>query len=250
MILWYASIYLRIDCDSGQNIVGRGMEKMGKITDGVDSAFKGLKTVIKLLVLVGIVVFIGRAAYILLSDHSVEAGKVAGTYKSVSFFNTGINLNEDGTYDHYEDNELVGHGTFEATKKSLNLYSNKEDVDLGSFRDSTYFEKQGDYYYMKRDGMQTVSFSQDSIYGQPPSFDENGRCDQTFGSMDDIYLVLLEDGTYSLTILSQEDWLMSGAYMGNYTLDGKILKLSYDGGEFVFIYDNDEIYFDVYEKQE
>ena len=65
MILWYASIYLRIDCDSGQNIVGRGMEKMGKITDGVDSAFKGLKTVIKLLVLVGIVVFIGRAAYIL-----------------------------------------------------------------------------------------------------------------------------------------------------------------------------------------
>ena len=207
---------------------------MGKITDGVDSAFKGLKTVIKLLVLVGIVVFIGRAAYILLSDHSVEAGKVAGTYKSVSFFNTGINLNEDGTYDHYEDNELVGHGTFEATKKSLNLYSNKEDVDLGSFRDSTYFEKQGDYYYMKRDGMQTV----------------NGRCDQTFGSMDDIYLVLLEDGTYSLTILSQEDWLMSGAYMGNYTLDGKILKLSYDGGEFVFIYDNDEIYFDVYEKQE
>lgn len=227
---------------------------MGNFSDGVNSIFKGIGTFIKLLVLLGIFLFFGRAAWVFIFDNSgknLEAVDVAGTYVSTSFFDSSIVLNADGTFNRYDGNVEMGRGTFEATEKRLVLQNTNTQFSDGD----NWFDIQEDYYYrttedMWVDGYGAAFFELDT-YGRNPEFDENGRSNQTFevnltgtARGDNVALTLNDDGTFVI----QNNNVVG--YEGTYKLQDKVLTLNYNEKTLIFIYDDDKIYFDVYEKQE
>lgn len=75
---------------------------MGKFSGAFAIVADSVKFVVKMIILIGIIAFVGRAAYIFITDRPIDASEVVGTYNSVSFFDGSIILHDNGTYDRYE----------------------------------------------------------------------------------------------------------------------------------------------------
>lgn len=174
---------------------------------------------------------------------------ITGTYKNITFLaDATITLNENETYDRTSPNEK---GTY--TTKRGGFVLTPSTVSEGG----TFAQYDDHYYYTVGE---TQCFSKDKEYGIAPTFDENGKSNQSFDAFyhsisdnqwDVIYLTLNEDGTFSLrdctrTMNTQTDGTL---YEGTYTLEGEVLSL--DCGDIVmpFLYLDDKIYFNVFEKQ-
>lgn len=227
---------------------------MGIFSDGINLMSKNIKTFIKLLVLLGILLILGRVIWVLIFDNpgkELEAVDVAGTYVSSSFFDSSIVLNTDGTFNRYEGNVERGRGTFEATEKRVVLHNANTTFSDGD----NSFDIRGPYYYrttedMWPDGYGAAFFELDT-YDRAPEFDENGRSNQTFevnltgtADGDDIALTLKDGGTFAI----KSNGVVG--YEGSYKLQDEVLTLTYNKGTLIFIYTDDKIFFDVYEKQE
>ena len=220
---------------------------MGKFSGAFAIVADSVKFVVKMIILIGIIAFVGRAAYIFITDRPIDASEVVGTYNSVSFFDGSIILHDNGTYDRYEGSTEMGKGIFEATTKSISFETDN------NFNESTnlFYKVDGYYYRVNKDTMNGwgAAYFETDDYGREVTFDNQGRSDQTFkvnltGSGDDVALTLNNDGSFVVTSNG-----VTG-YEGTYHLQDEILTLNYGEGSLVFIYTDDKIYFDVYEKQE
>lgn len=134
-------------------------------------------------------------------------------------------------------------------------------TEQGKSNSDEEFEKKDQYYYRTN---LICSFEEDDEYGIEPSFDEQGRTNQSFGVYYDritdekhksLSLTLNEDGTFVLSesvILIYEGKRVGDPVVreGEYTLNGYVLNLNYDGVDHPFLYLDDKIYFDVLEKVE
>ena len=220
-----------------------------------------MKKLLKIiLVVVGIFIafpilfYGGYFAWVLVSN---DQNDIVGRYQSVqtasgssiSGRDKTITFNENGTYDTGRGYK----GTYSVSPGYVQL-----DGDLSNsytFKDDHYLYTGNNFYW-----------GEDVEYGLEPTFDDNGRSNQTFtctytygftlaGETADGNLVA--DMQYRETILSLHN---DGTYEinddgnliseGTYQLEDDILRLNYDGGSMPLIYDGDKIYFDVYEKQE
>lgn len=170
-------------------------------------------------------------------DVDIENGEI----NSLSKYEETITFNGDGTYEMYP---IENKGMYEVNEPG------RIDLDGGS---TVYYLAEDRYLY----DPEISCLTEDDEYGRPPTFNEDGRMDQSF------YWQKLEgraiafdfnsDGTYKIEEILAEG-IDAGTPIliseGTYQLDGEILMLSYDGGSMPLIYDDDKIYFDVYEKQE
>ena len=180
---------------------------------------------------------------------------------SLSEEESSITFNENGTYDM---SPSASKGTYEVTSPGILR------LDSGliyNFIDDRYLFNTYDY-----------TLTEDEEYGLAPTFDDNGRTEQTFSyyyadsftletdpstgriletangdyvtntNYREIIFEFNDDGTYKIEERIN-DGLRELLSQGTYQLDRKILMLSYDGGSMPLIYDNNTIYFDVYEKQ-
>lgn len=214
-----------------------------------------------------------------------SANEVAGTYKNVSLLQDAVlTLNDDDTYDanyrleRYSTFQYEDKGTFSPEDNgNLLIFDGEYDkIEFQRIADKYYYRTSDYEYEPNIDYYDDFCFATDTEYGKAPTFDENGRSNQSFtsiyevsesvmyGSMQEenpeekvLSLSLFDDGTFVLDNIisdSAEDavntTVRSASYQGTYNLDGEILSLKYDGGEMTFIYTDDKIYFDVYEKQE
>ncbi|MEE0434726.1 MAG: hypothetical protein UDB11_04875 [Peptococcaceae bacterium] len=182
---------------------------------------------------------------------------------SISQKNSTITFNANGTYDM---SPMVYKGTYVVSVGYVGLDGDLQ-FDYG-FLDDHYLYNTSEFY-----------LTEDDDYGLEPTFDDNGRTEQRFSYYyaDSFTLAkdpstgrLLEgdDGSYIKDMNYREiifDFNDDGTYKieervndglrnliseGTYQLKDNILCLNYDGGSMPLIYDNDKIYFDVYEKQE
>ena len=179
----------------------------------------------------------------------------AGDYKTVSpFSQTTYVLHENGTYD-ITDPEAAGTYTVGSdgtvTLKQSATYASKTET----------FKPYGNYLYLSDWDCWTT----DIKYGAELSFNDEGRTSQSFQTSYpssspyiSYILNLSEDGTFSsdkevahqmgggLLIdndLSQKDWLT-----GTYELDGSLLMLHTDNGDYPLIYSNNTLYYTVIQK--
>lgn len=182
-----------------------------------------------------------------------ETQEVPGTYANVSLFLTSTyQLNENGSFDKTSPEEkgtyTVGDdGSIELTEAGMS--------------GGDIFTPYGQYYYRSN---LICCFEEDEEYGMAPSFDENGRSNQTFeayyertdtGNQRYVEFTMNEDGTFVLKrqihnldgILSVVDYGLT--FEGTYALDGDILTLNWNGIEVPFLLIDEKIYFDVIVKQ-
>ena len=223
-----------------------------------------MKKILKFIIVICIlfVAFIINIGLQNIFSHDQE--DVVGTFKNVTIFpEAQFTLNNNGTYD---STEPATKGTFSGHTISgpfglpidvsyeikLDDGRTLELIDNGMYYDSTKY------------------ISEDQEYGLEPTFDDNGKSDQSFWLnyetyypdygdylMSDPEFKILQldfsaDGTYSMV---NSDTISDGkehrdSYEGTYELEGNIITLNYDGGSMPLIYDDNKIYFDVYEKQE
>ena len=178
-----------------------------------------------------------------------SAENVAGTYKNITFLsNISITLDEEGRYD---SNSFHRRGTYTG-----NLDGGFTLLDSNGYNE-TIFAKKDSYYY--RTTLICCFDHAEGTRDEAPKF-TNGVSDQWFTAYYDsisdnewkvIILELKEDGTFRLrdctrTLTSQTDGTL---YEGTYTLDGYVLELNYGEDSMPFLFIDDKIYFDVYEKQ-
>lgn len=178
---------------------------------------------------------------------------IPGAYESVSLFlNSTYQLNENGSYERTSPDEkgtytVLDNGGFELKEK-----------DMGN---GDVFTPHGEYFYRSN---LICSFEEDEEYGLAPTFDENGRSNQTFeayyeptdtGNQRFVSFAMKEDGAFVLknqirnlngflTVVDEGD-----TYEGEYALDGDMLILKWNGLEVPFLFLDGQIYFDVIEKQ-
>ena len=178
------------------------------------------------------------------------AESLVGVYENVSFAETTYQLNENGSYDKTAPNEK---GTYEAKRGGFVL------TEQGKSNSDEEFEKKDQYYYRTN---LICCFEEDNEYGMAPSFDENGRTNQSFYEYYEritdekhkcISLTLNEDGTFVLSesVVKVYEGNRVGdpvVHKGEYKLDDYVLNLNYDGMNHPFLYLNNKIYFDVLEK--
>jgi len=183
------------------------------------------------------------------SGNSNEDVNVAGTYHNVTFLSSSsFTLNENSTYDRTVPNEK---GTYETSKKGIILTDTNDD--------ETIFAQKDNYFYRTN---LICCFEEDEDYGLEPTFDDNGMSNQWFCAYYDtisdskwnvIILQLNEDGTFKLRDCtrdaggSQSDGTV---YEGTYTLNDYVLNLNCGEETMPFLFIDDKIYFDVYEKQD
>ena len=181
---------------------------------------------------------------------------------SLSEEEASITFNENGTYDM---SPSASKGTYEVTRPGTIKLDNGL---IYCFLKDKYLYNTYDYILTK-----------DEEYGLAPSFDDNGRTEQVFSyyyadsftlatdpttgrllETDDgdyvkdtnyreIIFNFKDDGTYKIEERIN-DGLRNILSQGTYQLEDNLLMLSYDGGSMPLIYEDDRIYFDVYEKQE
>lgn len=246
--------------------------------------------IIGALVLIVIVIFAVKTFFISNRDAGANnmgsitfgSNEVAGTYKNVSLLQDAVlTLNDDDTYD--ANYNLERYSTFQYEDKGT--FSREDGGNCLIFDNDIEFRKVGDKFYYRTsdyeyepnvDYYDDFCFATDTEYGKAPTFDENGRSNQSFtsiyevsesvmyGSMEEenaeekiLSLTLRDDGTFVLeNIISDpaadavNTTVESASYQGTYQLDGEFLLLNYDTGKMIFIYTDDKIFFDVYEKQE
>jgi len=170
---------------------------------------------------------------------------VAGNYENASLFmGTSYQLNENGSY----NKPASIKGTYEIDSEGVLTLTNKKD----SFKE--YFVKKGDYYYSRAN-----FFDADTAYGLAPTFDKNGRSDQSFAgdyvinqgteSKKDVFLTLSPDGTYDL-FTKRNAMTVDQRFNGSYRFEKNILWLEYEGNEHPMILANNKLYFDVIKKIE
>lgn len=219
-------------------------------------------------VFVGVILAIIAVPLILVGIEKITSGSpvdvddYVGSYQGVSAFDTSLVLRDDETFDLYENGEVLESGQVSSNEKDTLILS-VSDGRGGTYTMDYRFNESGQYLY-KENGSKSLNgnmsplFSEDVNYGKEPTFDENGRTNQTFSTeyTSNVILTLKmsEDGTYSI---ERRDGLTNNVnvdYQGTYNLKGDILTLNYDGGTLIFIYAENEaghqIFFDVYEKQE
>lgn len=181
-------------------------------------------------------------------DTATPAEDLSGTYKNIAFLpKATITLNEDGTYDRevpHQKGTYTGNSTGGFTLLDASGYN------------EINFNKKDSYYYRTT---LICCFEEDEEYGQAPTF-TNGVSNQWFcayynnisnSEWNVIILELREDGTFKLhdctrTTTSQKNGTI---YEGTYTLDDYVLNLNYSNGSIPFLFIDNKIYFDVFEKQ-
>lgn len=176
---------------------------------------------------------------------------IAGTYQSVSLFQeTAYQLNANTTYDRIDKDEK---GTY--TINGGGGFTLQPTSDM-----SQTFAKKDNFYYI----IDKVGFADsDDDYGLKPTFDNNGRSNQSFSIQYDsapassywyeIFLELNEDGTFRLPYYQRNtaaDVRNKGQYEGEYYLDDYVLNLNHQDGTIKFLFLNDTIYCRVFEKSE
>lgn len=175
-----------------------------------------------------------------------------GKYKSISLFlNDEYTLNENTTFESSDGRK----GTYSVLRKNeirINAKNEAEDI----------WTKNGDFFYSTDSNSLTRVFKKDTEYELKPSFDANGRSNQSFrtGEQDQFNysksfeLDLKDDGTYTAEykIFNKH----TGAYdsekhfSGTYKFENDILWLSFDNGEYPMLLVDDKLYFDIIEKSE
>lgn len=223
-----------------------------------------MKKVLKFIIVICILFAAFSINIELQNIFSHDQEDVVGTFKNVTIFpEAQFTLNNNGTYDSTEPSTK---GTFSGHTVSgpfgLPIGVSYE-IELDDGRTLKLIDN-GMYY----DGNKYISG--DEEYGLEPTFDDNGKSDQSFWLnyesyypdygdylMGDPEFKILQldfsaDGTYSMV---NSDTISDGkehrdSYEGTYELKDNIITLNYDGGSMPLIYEDDRIYFDVYEKQE
>jgi len=180
-------------------------------------------------------------------QESTQPQQVYGTYRTVGIFlEDEYYLNENTTFDTKQGEK----GTYTINDNGFTVKP-KDSVEL------TFVKKDNIYY---KTGFMDC-FEEDKDYGLEPSFDEDGRSNQSFeGNFGDINrtyqfsLKLNEDGTYTTNY-----WIAHNIGLdiekeetreGEYRLEDDILWLNYKGTDYPMILADGKIYFDVIEKVE
>ena len=177
-----------------------------------------------------------------------------GTYHSLSLLqpNSVYELHENGTYDRTSPEEK---GTYTVSDSGTISFTQKDYIV------SDTYAPYENYYFCTSDSI----FTGDKDYGAAPSFDENGRSSQSFetsfgladetGTSRAYILTFKEDGTFSL---QEEIGQMQGQFLavqdgdlkeGNYTLDGEIITLSWNGADYKLLFRDNRIFYDVIVKE-
>lgn len=190
-----------------------------------------------------------------------NAKAAAGSYVNVSVFpENHFTVNADETWDatFIEENSY-------STSNSKGLLSGNASGFVLENRidteDDISIHQAGDYYY--RDDK---CFAEDDDYGKGVEFDDNGRSNQVFASRyalesftpggvyyGDFFLTSLafkDDGTFNWfygTTDSEDNRAVE--YQGTYTVNDDVITLNYNNEEHYLIYKNNNIYYDVYQKQ-
>lgn len=190
-----------------------------------------------------------------------NAKAAAGSYVNVSVFpENHFTVNADETWDatFIEENSY-------STSNSKGLLSGNASGFVLENRidteDDILIHQTGDYYY--RDDK---CFVKDDEYGKSVEFDDNGRSNQVFVSRyalepvssvgvyyGDFFLKSLafkDDGTFNWfygTTDSEDNRAVE--YQGTYTVNGDVITLKYNNEEHYLIYKDNNIYYDVYQKQ-
>lgn len=185
------------------------------------------------------------------SDVANEVDAV-GKYKSVCLFlDDEYNLNENTTFESSDGRK----GTYSVFKKNeIRIKAKNEAEDI--------WTKNGDFFYSTDSNSLTRVFKKDTEYELKPSFDANGRSNQSFrtGEQDQFNysksfeLDLKEDGTYTaeykLFNKHTGSYDSENQYSGTYKFENDILWLSFDSSEYPMLLVNDKLYFDIIEKIE
>lgn len=175
-----------------------------------------------------------------------------GKYKSISLFlNDEYTLNENTTFESSDGRK----GTYSVLRKNeirINAKNEAEDI----------WTKNGDFFYSTDSNSLTRVFKKDTEYELKPSFDANGRSNQSFrtGEQDQFNysksfeLDLKDDGTYTAEykIFNKHTGAYDSEkqYSGTYKFEKDILWLSFDNGEYPMLLVDDKLYFDIIEKSE
>ena len=177
---------------------------------------------------------------------------IVGTYKSIGLF----------IRDEYHMNENT---TFDSTKGKKGTYSlqNKNSIYVKAKNDvANIWTKKGDFYYVTDKNHLTKVYKKDKEYELQPTFDENGKSNQSFEAGEgDQYnyteffnLHLKENGTYTAEYKYFSKLTFSYEteenYEGSYKFENDILWLTFNETQYPMIFDNGKLYFDVYEKIE
>lgn len=135
--------------------------------------------------------------------------------------------------------------------KSAGLFLKYECV----LNENTTFDISGTNYLTK-------VFKKDTEYELKPTFDSNGRSNQSFKTgegdqfnySEGFALSLSEEGTYSAehTIFSKVTmkYELEEHFEGTYKFENDILWLNYEGKDYPMLLINDRLYFDILEKVE
>lgn len=177
---------------------------------------------------------------------------IAGTYKSVGLFiRDEYQLNENTTFDSTKGNK----GTYRLQDKNSIYVKAKNDA-------ANIWTRKGKFYYVTDENHLTKVYKKDKEYELQPTFDKNGRSNQSFEAGEgDQYnyteffnLYLKADGTYTAEYKYFSKLTFSYEteenYEGSYTFENDILGLTFKETQYPMILDDGKLYFDIYEKAE
>ena len=222
---------------------------------------KRLAKVVIFFVAIILVFNIGTKAYMFITAEAPD--DYAGTYQNVSLFKSSrLVLNSDETFDLYDGDDRILGGTVTGNAGNFNL----ESAETAGQKMHGSLSQTGNYLYGNNQNWNVLM--EDAEYGEAPTFDENGQCTQSFS--DTIYPTIFSgywyvpgaarfnweinfySGNEFDSIIYDQTGLPADETAGTYKLEGEILTLtnSDDGDTTIFIYKDDAIYIDVYEKQE
>lgn len=180
-----------------------------------------------------------------------------GTYRSVGLFlQYECTLNENTTFD------IVGNNYQGSTKGTYNVRKTDEIELKPKNNAADIWRKKGKHYYSTDENYLTKVFKKDLEYELKPTFDANGRSNQSFKTgegdqfnySEGFELSLNDDGTYLAkhTIFSKVSmtYELEEIFEGTYNFKEETLWLSYQENEYPLLLINDQLYFDVVEKVE
>lgn len=180
-----------------------------------------------------------------------------GIYKSAGLFlKYECVLNENTTFD-------ISGTNYQGSKKgTYNLIKNNEIELKPKNAAADIWRKKGEYYYSTDANYLTKVFKKDTEYELKPTFDSNGRSNQSFKTgegdqfnySEGFALSLSEEGTYSAehTIFSivTMKYELEEHFEGTYKFENDILWLNYESKDYPMLLINDRLYFDILEKVE
>ncbi len=207
---------------------------------------------------------------LLLSSCGIGKKPLYGTYKTVGVFEDTFTLNENQSYDATGTTpqiETTPKGTYSETENGFKFNNSSSFL-------YTDFIKIGDFYCNNNS-----CFTADTEYGLSPSFDENGRSNQTFNYQminglilpnphHEFTLSLKDDGTCTAKFEVTQVWgigsgnvwadlanmrteyLMDKEISGTYELKDSVLYITYDDKVYPMPIYNNEIYFYTLERVE